>query len=149
MIKLEQKDNMIMKNKPKLHYIKIKKPINYYNTKIKVQKITFAKDNILKNNYNFNKSSINNKIVLNEMDYEFLESIKKKHKKSKQKYNYSPINFNQNIKNLEDDKNKSKKNLLNPSIKKTQIMTPILSQRPLKVFTPQKEINNNNNCSIF
>ena len=148
MIKLEQKDNMIMKNKPKLHYINIKKPLNYYNTKIKVQNITFSKEKPFKNNFNFNKSSIHNKIVLNEIDYEFFESIKKKHKQSKQ-YNYSAINLNKNIKNIEDCRNKSKKHLLNPSIKKIKIMTPILSQRTIKVFTPQKEINNNNNCSIF
>lgn len=149
MISLEQNDNLLMRSKPKLHYINKKKPINYYNIKIKVQKNSFPKDNLLKNNFNCNKSTIKNKIVLNEMDYEFLESIKKKNKNSIQKYNYSAINLDKNIKKLEDDRNKSQKILIKPSIKKNKIITPILSQKYIKVFTPKKEINQSNNCTIF
>ena len=49
MKRLEQNDNLLMRSKPKLHYINKKKPINYYNIKIKVQKNSFPKDNLLKN----------------------------------------------------------------------------------------------------
>ena len=106
--------------------------IPYIDKKIKVE-------NNISNNYELNNFD---KISLNDIDYEFLESISKK--KRKKKFNYK-LNKTQPL--YENKELKEKKNLISPQFEKPEqktLINPNINLR--KIYTPRIK---NDDCKIF
>ena len=106
--------------------------IPYIDNKIQVE-------NNISNNYELNNFE---KISLNDIDYEFLESISKK--KRKKKFNYK-LNKTQPL--YENKELKEKKNLISPQLEKPEQKTLINPNINLRnIYTPRIK---NDDCKIF